>query len=277
MGLAGVYSIRCVVNGKIYFGSSKDIKTRWGDHRSCLNNNRHANPLLQNCWTKHGERAFIFSVVQVVEDEADLLREEQRWLDVHFDNRKRCLNVAPQAGTPMRGRTASAETRQKLSRALKGRVFTAQHRERMKGPKSPEHCESIRAGLTGKKHTEERRANASAAQKKRPVRGTRAETGETVEFASLTEAENNGFLATSIQRCCDGLAKTHKGHHWEDSSPRPLAIRQLRQERYRKREKQRLARARAIYAVKKNDPGFMEHKRAKDRRADKKRSRRGNR
>ncbi|MBT9788673.1 hypothetical protein GPK90_04850 [Clostridium sp. MCC344] len=63
--LIGVYQIKNVANGKIYIGSSKDIFTRWKQHKAKLNKNAHVNEHLQKAWNKYGENNFIFSIVEL--------------------------------------------------------------------------------------------------------------------------------------------------------------------------------------------------------------------
>lgn len=44
--LCGVYSIRNILNNKVYVGSSIDIKKRWTGHKYSLQANRKASPTL---------------------------------------------------------------------------------------------------------------------------------------------------------------------------------------------------------------------------------------
>lgn len=59
--VAGVYAIRCLVNGKIYVGSAADLVKRIGEHKAQLRRGDHfLLPRLQQDWNTYGEGAFVF-------------------------------------------------------------------------------------------------------------------------------------------------------------------------------------------------------------------------
>jgi group I intron endonuclease len=96
----GVYLIENTVNGKVYVGSSKDIKKRWKDHKWFLSHNASPNKYLQSAWNKYGESAFVFTVLEVVKDISGLLDVEQKWIDVFRSaDRQFGYNQAPVAGS----------------------------------------------------------------------------------------------------------------------------------------------------------------------------------
>ena len=78
---SGVYKITCLVDGKIYIGSSKCIENRFKVHKRQLRNKTHNNPHMKNAWSKHGEENFTFEVVEYC-DESVLLEREQFWMDL---------------------------------------------------------------------------------------------------------------------------------------------------------------------------------------------------
>jgi group I intron endonuclease len=76
----GIYKITNKKNGKFYIGSSKNIKRRWVEHKNDLNNNQHINPKLQNAWNFYGESNFDFLILESIEEDK-LLSREQFYLD----------------------------------------------------------------------------------------------------------------------------------------------------------------------------------------------------
>jgi group I intron endonuclease len=82
--MIGIYRIKNLVNGKIYYGSSKNIEKRWRTHKNNLNNRKHHNVHLQRSWNKYGENAFVFEVVEECEENL-LLEKEQKYLDLNPD------------------------------------------------------------------------------------------------------------------------------------------------------------------------------------------------
>ena len=78
--ISGIYKITCTNNSKIYIGSSNDISRRWMEHKSNLKHNRHCNPHLQNCWNKYGKASFQFDIIEEVDIDT-LIVKEQYWLD----------------------------------------------------------------------------------------------------------------------------------------------------------------------------------------------------
>lgn len=72
----GVYKIVNIVNGKIYVGSSNDIKKRWYQHQKSLKDGIHGNPYLQNAWNKYGSQSFKFEIVEECEPAMQFEREQ---------------------------------------------------------------------------------------------------------------------------------------------------------------------------------------------------------
>ncbi len=83
---SGVYQILCIPTGKIYIGSTVNLRNRWEIHRRSLRCNKHRNIFLQRAWNKYGEAHFEFSILEFAE-KAVLLQAEQAWID-----RTRCAD-----------------------------------------------------------------------------------------------------------------------------------------------------------------------------------------
>jgi len=77
---SGVYQILCIPTGKIYIGSTVDLRARWYRHRWRLRRGDHQNVHLQRAWDQCGETNFEFSVLEFV-NAPDVLRAEQVWID----------------------------------------------------------------------------------------------------------------------------------------------------------------------------------------------------
>lgn len=76
----GVYAIRNTLSQKVYIGSSTNLRKRWLQHRSLLNNGSHPNKGLQKDWNDYGEDAFAFSVLEVVPEIEWLSCREREWI-----------------------------------------------------------------------------------------------------------------------------------------------------------------------------------------------------
>ncbi len=149
---SGVYAITNTVNGKLYVGSAVNISARWRMHRSQLRRGIHHSNHLQSAWDKHGEQAFLFSILQEVGERERLIEEENKWI-VQKDsaNRSKGYNLCVAAGSQL-GMKHSDDARKRISDAHKGRK------------KSPDHQEAINLALRGRKLSDEHRAKISANQ-----------------------------------------------------------------------------------------------------------------
>lgn len=77
---SGIYLIRCQETGKVYVGSSRNIETRWNQHKQLLAKGKHHSIKLQNAWNKYGENKFEFLIVEEVVD-GILPFIEQAWIN----------------------------------------------------------------------------------------------------------------------------------------------------------------------------------------------------
>ncbi len=80
--ISGIYKIVNIKNGKMYIGSSKNIKRRWSVHKSALKNNRHHSTYLQRAWNKYGKENFIYEVIKEMPNASDteLFNEETNYI-----------------------------------------------------------------------------------------------------------------------------------------------------------------------------------------------------
>lgn len=116
-----VYRIKCLINNRIYIGSTSDINSRIINHKSSLRNKKHRNKYLQEDYNKYGEDCFEFEILEVVENDSDLLNIEQWYL-----NNTDCLidkggyNILIKAGSPEGVSIHTEDSRKSMSEKRKG-------------------------------------------------------------------------------------------------------------------------------------------------------------
>lgn len=196
---SGIYQIRNLVNGKIYVGSSVNLNRRKNKHFYKLRHNMHANLKLQNAFNKYGETAFIFEIIEIVDDKHQLLNREQYYID-KYNVVQDGYNILPNAYSTL-GFYPTAETRHKMSIAQKGRCHTEEAKRK------------ISISNTGRRRTEEQKRRISDNRK---GKGTQQviclETKQT--FNSIKEASGGLIDPSSISKCCRGHRETAGGYHW---------------------------------------------------------------
>lgn len=179
-GQAVIYKIVNVMNAKFYVGSTVNFLTRRRKHLRELRKGVHHCPALQASWKKHGEDAFVFRVVEVVEDAAHLHAIEQKWLDEHH-GKEYCYNYARYTDNPNRGRPLGESHSRAIAEGV--RRFYANNPSPNLGKKHSEEAKAkmrknragkpvseltkdlIRQSRLGTKASEETRAKLSAMRK----------------------------------------------------------------------------------------------------------------
>ncbi len=186
MEICGIYTITCIINGKIYVGYSNDIEKRFKEHRRELNNDIHTNDRLQKAWNKYGIDNFIFEVLE--EYEAEFLSSMENWWCNMLNSHNRNIGYNIQSTNPYGKFSCSEETlekirkvkstpeyKSKMSLKLTGKKRSPEDvmkmSERAKGRKhSPETLSKMKghkggSGMKGMKHTEEVKKRISDANK----------------------------------------------------------------------------------------------------------------
>jgi group I intron endonuclease len=128
--VSGIYVIINKKNNKVYIGQAQNIYKRWGEHRRTLKSGKHANRYLQAAWNKFGETAFQFKILEYCPIE-QLNEREQHFLNAYMP-KGICYNLAPEVGTT-RGKPHNEETKRKIGNANKGRIVSAEVRQRISG------------------------------------------------------------------------------------------------------------------------------------------------
>ena len=72
----GVYKITNTVNGKIFIGSSPNLKNRWTTIKWQLDMGMHVNTGLQQDWNELGEGAFVYEILEKKDADKSL---DARW------------------------------------------------------------------------------------------------------------------------------------------------------------------------------------------------------
>jgi len=221
---SGIYQIKNLINGKFYIGSSNDCHQRWIEHLSDLRRNKHHSIHLQNAWNKYGEENFIHEIIEIVDIDI-LLKREQFWLDELKPYDKEIgYNICSTAGK-LNGYKHTEETKQFLSKLSKGLKRTDETRKRMSenhskywlGEKrSEEFKENLKIKNTGednphygKNHTEE------ALLKMRKVVYQYDSFYNLIKiWKSVSSVKEYNFDPSSVAKYCNGKIKYYKNYIW---------------------------------------------------------------
>jgi group I intron endonuclease len=155
----GIYKIENKINGKVYIGSSVNLKKRKREHFFDLKNNDHHSSKLQKSYNKHGHENFLFIPLLFCSKD-NLIFYEQLVID-KYDCVNNGYNILPSAGS-MLGYVLSPEAREKISKSKKGTKkppLTDEQRKNMS---------LAQTGVTRKggwHHTEETKEKIRAAHK----------------------------------------------------------------------------------------------------------------
>lgn len=185
---AGIYRIRNILNGRVYVGSTINLKTRLRNHLAMLKAGRHSNSFLSRDFKKCGENSFIFEILEFIDDSGVLLMVEQKYLDELYDNCNNCYNMRKTATT---------------GDWSKGDLISFSAKR--KGIGNP---------MSGRKHSASTRKLMSFLQKKKvgqyTLNGALIQTFSSIEDA----AKHIGVCRQMIGMCCNGVRKTSKGFIW---------------------------------------------------------------
>ena len=204
---SGIYQIRNLVNGKVYVGSSVNLHVRELSHFNSLKRNAHDNEKLQRAYNKYGLDKLVFEVLEYVEKDM-LLEREQYYIDT-LNAVNEGYNICPVAthtvnwtwtptqkqnrcgaNNPMFGKHHSEEHKKRISESEKGRI----------------------PWNKGRKMTESERLRVREYNGK-SKRVQCIETG--IIFFSVREAGRQyNICPNHISSCARGERKTAGGYHW---------------------------------------------------------------
>jgi len=124
--VSGVYKIKCLLDNKVYIGSSININKRIKNHIWKINNNTHRNVHLTNAIKKYGWDSFFFIVIETCE-QYELKEREQFWIDKYASYKRNKGYNKQQFAYSNIGNSPSLKTRRLISKSSKGIPKTADH------------------------------------------------------------------------------------------------------------------------------------------------------
>lgn len=211
-----VYRIRNLVNGKAYIGSSIHVRRRKIDHFSRLKLGTHRNVRLQRAYKKYGVEAFVFEILETVEDIKQVVAREQFWIDklaCGYNIRLIAesnigMKHAPEFGariaatkTGTKRPPLSEEWKRRIGESTKLALADASVREKMSkhrlGKKHTlESRQKMSDRLSGRKFSDEWRRKLSEAQKRRSAMLGKEEMTRLAHLAAAgrTRCKNGRFL-----------------------------------------------------------------------------------
>lgn len=115
--LCGVYGLICIVNNKIYIGStSTKFSYRKSDHYSRLRNGKHTKSI-QKDYDMYGEESFVFDILFVSDNVQCIISKEIELIDYY---KKLGISYNAHPGGEIVGNRATEKTKLKMSESHKG-------------------------------------------------------------------------------------------------------------------------------------------------------------
>lgn len=109
----GIYKITSSATGKVYIGSSINIRKRKNSHLCELRNGKHPNNMLQNTFNKYGENDINFDIILECEPETLLINEEEQ-INLH-NSYNNGYNLTEKPSSNMLGYKHTDESKEKMS------------------------------------------------------------------------------------------------------------------------------------------------------------------
>src|SRR5260221_4464131 len=210
---SSIYKITCTANKRIYIGSAVNLRKRKSEHLSCLQQNKHGNPYMQNAWNKYGEQSFIFEVLEFVLPISRLARE-QYWLNKLKPFGRKGFNIARDTVAFSRGIKQTPEHIEKRRQAKLGQVCMPKTREKLRlanlGKKlSSKTCEKMGQSRRGGKQSPEAIENMRQAQGTPEMRENRRQS-QLGRKRSPEEIEKSRQARTGIKRSPEIIEKNRQ-------------------------------------------------------------------
>lgn len=134
----GIYRFTNIKNGKVYVGSSLNIKKRRLEHLRRLKLGNHINSHFQYAFNKYKAKSFVFDIIELVDNEDDLIPRESYWVQkLNSLDASRGYNQC----SPVQGGEVNQEFKQKVEGERNGRA-------KLKAADIPVICQRLNAGET---------------------------------------------------------------------------------------------------------------------------------
>lgn len=118
-----IYSITNSTNGKNYVGQTKNVRTRWQQHRSCVRNG--ASQRLYEAMREDGEENFLLTILEECSDEQ---ADDREWF---WMSKLDAIKSGYNTSTTEALKSHSQEAREKISKASLGRSHTEEAKQKM--------------------------------------------------------------------------------------------------------------------------------------------------
>jgi group I intron endonuclease len=132
LGISGIYKMANIINGRFYVGQAYCLRRRLIEHVKILNKNKDS-VFLQNDYNKLNKDITIFSfeIIETCENVEDLNKVEQKYLDLYWDNKNICYNIAKYVISPSKGIKFSEETKNKMRNSQLGRKHSEETKRKI--------------------------------------------------------------------------------------------------------------------------------------------------
>lgn len=192
---SGIYRWNNLITGKSYIGSSISLSARFRCYYSLTYLKKRVekgSSIIYSSLLKHGYFNFSIDILEYCEASL-LIQKEQYYIDLFKPN----YNILEKAGSRF-GTKQSEETRQLISRALKGRTFSDEFKAKLRIAFKLRR--GAKTSFFGKSHTIET-INKISVKNSLPVKITDIETNTVKLFASnIKAAEYLGIGVSTMRR-----------------------------------------------------------------------------
>lgn len=185
-----IYKITNLVNGKIYIGQTKHtVEKRWKQHQHAMNRKNCEYPITR-ALKKYGVENFKIEEIWKTKNLSLMEMYFVKLFNSMLPNGYNCT-------TNKKRYKSSKETRQKISKAGKGRP-------------------AWNKGISTGPMSEESKLKSAIAHSK-PIKRTDLVTGEIKYYSKIRDVEQEGFITGAVSMCCGHpfKYKSHKGYKWE--------------------------------------------------------------